>query len=619
MTLARETYLGPADDDDTYDLERVSGVLRSVAELDRLGNPVTYRVAWELVRAGLEGLEVSRGAYLADGVVVSSFQPMRPIPFRHIFVMGLGEGNFPVTDPNDPLDLRRADPQLGDILGRERDEYMFLETLLSARDRVWLSYVGQNDRTGDPLEPSSVIRELLYVLDINYVDRDRFLAENTVHVPLRRFDAAYFPELSAEAELAGRPEYRSLHPDARREAATVAVRDALRTWCDTNLIEHPDLQTLRGTLPVDTWTALSRLLVVPTEPPVSAQADARTEVSLAQLRQFLRTPLQARASLQLGRGDDGPEDLLEREDEVFHTEFLDRLSALRAVVHEHLAGENPTDLPSLLSAYERRAEVLELMGIRPTGVFGERDQDADRETLSAWMFGLQNLGVVVEEPPRIVAFGRAPEAMRVSERAPAIELSVGSPARNVRLTGATGMLVDGERTALTFSLASAASVGAEHPRHFASGFLDLMACVAAGRVQGPVDIAVVPIGAASRAEWRWELVEVTQANALAWLSQLVDDYLATDAPYLFPLEAACVYWDRLESNRERAAQYSRSVRPPDAARIVKEVFYASRGRGAFTRGPVRRPQDFGPPPDALELVERRFGIFFRHGRVRGNA
>ncbi len=82
-----------------------------------------------------------------------------------VFVLGLGEGRFPARDMRNPLDLRGARRLPGDVTARERDQYMFLETLISTQERLYLSYVSRDSQTGESIEPSSVIKELQFMLE----------------------------------------------------------------------------------------------------------------------------------------------------------------------------------------------------------------------------------------------------------------------------------------------------------------------------------------------------------------------------------------------------------------------------------------------------------------------
>ncbi|MEA2697062.1 MAG: exodeoxyribonuclease gamma subunit, partial [Myxococcales bacterium] len=102
-----------------------AALMRCLAELQPLEEMTTpdllvgYRVACELARSALDGLTARRGQSLADGVTVSSFLPMRAVPFRAIFIAGLGEGQFPAAERTAPLDLRAQAPKPGDVSARE--------------------------------------------------------------------------------------------------------------------------------------------------------------------------------------------------------------------------------------------------------------------------------------------------------------------------------------------------------------------------------------------------------------------------------------------------------------------------------------------------------------------
>ena len=140
-----------------------SGIARLLRALGRLeamdlGQRVSGRVAAEIAGRAIASLEGGRGRYLAEGVVVSSFLPMRAIPFKVVFLLGLGEGLFPASAQRDALDLRAVQRRAGDVDPAERDRYMFLETLLCTRQRLYLSYVCRDETTGDPLQPSAVVQ-----------------------------------------------------------------------------------------------------------------------------------------------------------------------------------------------------------------------------------------------------------------------------------------------------------------------------------------------------------------------------------------------------------------------------------------------------------------------------
>src|SRR5260370_30396047 len=93
------------------------------------------------------------------------------------------------------MDLRLLKRAGGGAAPAERDRYLFLETLLAAREQIFLSYVSRDSKTGDELQPSSVIRELQFIMH-GFVDADT-LQKMTIKHPVSQYDPAYFPEFAA--------------------------------------------------------------------------------------------------------------------------------------------------------------------------------------------------------------------------------------------------------------------------------------------------------------------------------------------------------------------------------------------------------------------------------------
>ncbi len=135
--LRREiaTTLIVATPEDEAALARVYGELQRLEAVAPAGLRVGYRIAYELARAALAALPARGGRYLTQGVTVSTFLPMRAVPFAAVFMAGMGEGRFPAPERRRELDLRGERRLPGDVSVREQDQYMFLETLLCARAR----------------------------------------------------------------------------------------------------------------------------------------------------------------------------------------------------------------------------------------------------------------------------------------------------------------------------------------------------------------------------------------------------------------------------------------------------------------------------------------------------
>jgi exodeoxyribonuclease V gamma subunit len=106
----------------------------------------------------------STRGFLCGGVTFCELVPMRTIPFRVICLMGMNDDTFPRTRRPLGFDLIARRPMTGDRSQREDDRYLFLEALLSARERLIITYVGQGIRDNMALPPSVVVSELLDAL-----------------------------------------------------------------------------------------------------------------------------------------------------------------------------------------------------------------------------------------------------------------------------------------------------------------------------------------------------------------------------------------------------------------------------------------------------------------------
>ena len=142
-----------------------------------------------MVASSLEGIEGSRGQYLTGGVTIASLQPFRPMPFRIVYVLGLGEDGFPGSNALPGLDLRGVKPLPGDIRPADFNRYLLLETLRSARDKIYLTYNCLEIQKDQILHPSVPLQQLKALSQRSHFDQDREFQE--IRVPLLANDEAY--------------------------------------------------------------------------------------------------------------------------------------------------------------------------------------------------------------------------------------------------------------------------------------------------------------------------------------------------------------------------------------------------------------------------------------------
>ncbi len=144
-------------------------------------------VELQVIVSWLEGMVSERkstNGFLRGQLTFCSMLPMRSIPFKVIALLGMNDGEFPKIDRNPTFDLLAQNFRKGDRSRRADDRYQFLEILLSARQRLIMTYIGQSISHNDAIPPSVVISELLEVLP----GRGDLITRH----PLQSFSRRYF-------------------------------------------------------------------------------------------------------------------------------------------------------------------------------------------------------------------------------------------------------------------------------------------------------------------------------------------------------------------------------------------------------------------------------------------
>ena len=177
-------------------------------------------VELQVIVTWLEGMVSERkssNGFLRGQLTFCSMLPMRSIPFKVIALLGMNDGEFPKVERNPTFDLLAQNFRKGDRSRRADDRYQFLEILLSARQQLIMTYIGQSISHNDAIPPSVVISELLEVLQESYQ-----LSGLITRQPLQPFSPRYFDGVSdlfsfseADCETAKALSGRGDRPDRR--------------------------------------------------------------------------------------------------------------------------------------------------------------------------------------------------------------------------------------------------------------------------------------------------------------------------------------------------------------------------------------------------------------------
>ncbi|NML36356.1 exodeoxyribonuclease V subunit gamma [Chitinophaga sp. G-6-1-13] len=127
---------------------------------DYMQEPVAFEVFSHSLLQALTGT-TRAGLFVNGGITFCSLIPMRSIPFKVVALMGLNFDKFPRREIKSSFNLMEKQWQRGDRNVKENDKHLFLETVLSAQQYLYVSYVGRNAKDNTPLPPSALVDELV--------------------------------------------------------------------------------------------------------------------------------------------------------------------------------------------------------------------------------------------------------------------------------------------------------------------------------------------------------------------------------------------------------------------------------------------------------------------------
>jgi len=171
------------------DLDDWHLLLAQMADLQHLAGKTPETLSLGQVRGALEKVwNAPRFREISPGLLTfATPAQLQGVPYRVICFLGLNSGVLPRAERPHELELLAEAPRLGDPSLRQGDRHLFLQTLLSARERLYLSYTGRRVRDNLELPPSVLIPEL----------QDAVQALRTAPLPvfvhpLHPFAAGYF-------------------------------------------------------------------------------------------------------------------------------------------------------------------------------------------------------------------------------------------------------------------------------------------------------------------------------------------------------------------------------------------------------------------------------------------
>ena len=151
---------------------RLDHIRETLDELAEAGADSRAELELPVVRYWLRerlSAEAARGHFFSGGVTFCAMRPLRGVPFKIICLLGMQDRAFPRRRTAIEFDLMAEHWRRGDPAPVLEDRYLFLETVLAARQKLIISYTGRHERTNEALEPSVLVSELMEYLDSSYL------------------------------------------------------------------------------------------------------------------------------------------------------------------------------------------------------------------------------------------------------------------------------------------------------------------------------------------------------------------------------------------------------------------------------------------------------------------
>lgn len=184
-----------ADDDNEREIQIIRRALNKLIEFEKTSG-YDSKISIDIIKSYLKSeleKENSTFGFIAGSVTFCATLPMRSIPFKAICIVGLNNDVFPKQTKPISFDLIAQNLQPGDRSKRNDDRYLFLEAILSARQNLYISYIGQSIKDNSVIPPSVVVSELQDYIEKSFELPDSNILEHilTKH-RLQAFNPEYF-------------------------------------------------------------------------------------------------------------------------------------------------------------------------------------------------------------------------------------------------------------------------------------------------------------------------------------------------------------------------------------------------------------------------------------------
>lgn len=129
--------------------------------------PITVSLLHDELAIWLNQKEMSQ-YFMTDTINFCDFFPSRPVSFKVICLLGMNDVARPYSISPTSFNLMDNQKRLGDLSKLDESRHFFLEILISAKKKLYISLIGRTAQDNTLIPPSSLIRDLIDYISKNF-------------------------------------------------------------------------------------------------------------------------------------------------------------------------------------------------------------------------------------------------------------------------------------------------------------------------------------------------------------------------------------------------------------------------------------------------------------------
>ncbi len=316
----------------------------------------------EFIIDALTGITSAQGSYLTSGINISALVPQRHIPFKIVYIMGMQEGLFPGPRDLSTLNLMTQARKIGDTTRPDINRYHFLEILLAAREKLYITYISKDLQKDQDFNPNSVIGQLITYVS-NHVVKNTF---NIITIPPSGSSIDYLRHGPAFIEYSD-----LIQADLRGSYQPVNYSESDRLIMLNKLSRLYSLDERVAIQLSDRLQNKTPDFSIPRAKEATQPVTA--SVSFNDIRSFLMNPAESALRWHLSIYDTESDDRAVEATEPFFSVYPSNHEFIINSLTFALRSKNATDLKTYMGNYYRH---LKLMGFMPIGAFSDIDYNS---------------------------------------------------------------------------------------------------------------------------------------------------------------------------------------------------------------------------------------------------